>query len=86
MTLTFKKPKQNQTQTNDPQSAIQLAQRTLERGMFGGLAQDVSNTTDLRDEKLSQVLHLNFFKQNSEMKGNTFPLFATKNRTSQDVN
>lgn len=39
--------------------------------------QDVSEGTDVRDEKHSQVLYLNF-QTNSLMKGNTFLLFATK--------
>lgn len=56
-----------------------------ERNMLR-LEQDVPNGAGLRDEEPSQMLHLNFSKQNSQMKANTFPLLATKDRTSQDVN
>lgn len=70
-------------QKNDPPSAIQLAQRTLEKGIyfkgiFWPLEQDVSHRSDVRDEKLCQVFHLDFFKQNSQRRGNAFLLSAAK--------
>lgn len=43
------------------------------------MEQDVSHRSDVRDEKLCLVFHLDFFlKQNSQRRGNTFLLSATK--------
>lgn len=59
-----------------------LPKEPLKEGFFQSLEQDISNSTGVRNEKLSQVLHLNFFKQNSQVKGNTFLLLFPQ-RTGQ---
>lgn len=53
------KTKQNK-KPHGPQSAKQLARRTLAEEGFWGLEQDISNRTDVRDKELPQVLYLNF--------------------------